>query len=852
MTSFEITFACPLPNGLHARPATQFAEAAGQFTAEVTLTNLRSGAMANAGSILGLISLDIRHGDTCLLRISGANAATAHAELQRFVVEILPTFDAPLPAVAAGSAGRLPPALRNEPVRWVAGTAACTGIGHGTVVHLGGLALPTAMDGRLIGLPAEELEALERARDTVLRELRRRIADGATPVEAGILGAHLAILDDRALREEMAARVAAGATAEQAVVEAGRFFASRLRAAESAFVRERALDVEDVCIRLVDVLCGGRLRSLLPTLTGPTILVADHMTPRQFLDLNSRWLCGLVLEQPGLTSHAVILARSRNLPTLVGASGARAMLKEGVAAIVDGDAGVALEAAAESTKRYYERVSRAHQRRHATLRAATGVARTKDGRSLEIAANVGSAAEVGDAVELSADGVGLFRTEMLFLGQDHPPSEAVQLAEYLAAVRAAAGRPVVFRTFDVGGDKPVPYLNLPREANPFLGYRGVRIYPEFEGLLREQLRALLRAAVAGPVWIMVPMITTAEELGWVRGVFNGVQDELAAGGWRPGEPIRLGVMIETPAATFQIESLAAEADFFSIGTNDLAQYFLAVEREGGRVSSLCNVRHPAFLRLLARTAREARRCGRWLGMCGEMAGHVANLPLLVGLELDEISVSAAQIAPLKWALAQHSAADARGLLERALKCDTSAEVDDLLAREASAGDAEEELLEERHVFLDADLSGKEDAIGCLVSELFASGVTDDRIALEEAIWAREAIYSTGLGYGFAIPHCKSDAVRSGVITLARLRTPIAWGAADDEPVRCVILLAMRASDAANTHMRVFAKLARKLMHEDFRARLLAADRPAAIVEFMASELELRDARGESPPGPEGS
>jgi fructose-specific phosphotransferase system IIA component len=428
---------------------------------------------------------------------------------------------------------------------------------------------------------------------------------------------------------------------------------------------------------------------------------------------------------------------------------------------------------------------------------------------------------------------------MLYLDRDAPPSEEEQLAIYVQAARAAAGKPVVIRTFDVGGDKPLPYLSLPAETNPFLGYRGARVYPGHREVFAAQMRAILRASAFGNVWVMLPMISNLDEVLWVKEQIAGIKAELASAGIAHDPRLRVGIMVEVPSVAFVMDQLAVEVDFFSIGTNDLAQYFLAVDRDSATVAALSSARHPAFLRLLAKIVTDARRHGRWVGMCGEMTRSPRNWPLLVGLAslgLDEISMAAPEIPAAKAAIAALSAAECGALLERAMACRNVAEVEDHVAAFRGRG-AEHDLLDPEFVVVGSESQSKEEAIGEILDAFYAAGRTDRPQAIEDAVWAREAVYSTGLGHGFAIPHCKTDAIAANSIGVVRLESPIEWGSLDGEPVRCVILLAMRA-DASDVHLRVFSKLARKLMHDEFRDRMLSANDRAAVLACMTEELGL--------------
>ena len=507
----------------------------------------------------------------------------------------------------------------------------------------------------------------------------------------------------------------------------------------------------------------------------------------------------------------------------------RRALSAGQEVVVDANRGLLIAQWSPEVRRFYEREETLLRRRQEFLsRGARAPAATADGRRLEVAANISSAAEVQPAFENGADGIGVFRTEMLFAGRESSPSEEEQFAIYAAAARSGAARPVIIRTLDVGGDKPLAYLNLPREANPFLGYRGVRIYAQHAGLLRTQLRAAIRASACGRIWVMAPMVSCVSEVREFRACVARAQEELKVEGAAFDPAMPVGIMVEIPAVAFMIGPLCREADFFSIGTNDLAQYFFAADRDNPAVSAIANVRHPSFLRLLRQIVDAVHDGGRWVGLCGEMGGDVRNLPLLVGLGLDEISGAGSAIPALKDALRRLRVPECHALLAGAMAAVDAGDVERMLeqARQAPLVDAD-------LVLLDSAAATKADAIREMVEAFYVAGRTESPERLEEAVWAREAVYSTGLGHGFAIPHCKTDAATDDSIAILRLRQPVEWGSLDGAPVRMVILLATRES-AGGGHMQVFSRLARRLMHQSFRESLLAAQDPAGILDLLLS------------------
>jgi len=835
----EFQFLCSLAAGIHARPASQLAEVASSFAAECVLTNLANGSIANLKSPLSIIAANVKAGDACTIRICGNDEVAAEAALRKFIEIDFLKCDEPLAVSANGNGARtLPRFLKGSDVTCYFGHPANRGIGQGRVVMVASSALPKPIDREVASDPLQEQQRVARAFALVQSRLAEMLARHTSRVEQEILKAHLSIASDVSLADEIKKRIARGQSAGQAVAEAGEFFLTRLRQSESAYIRERALDLHDILQQLLQHIYGPKFQPEQVALKEPSIAVAQTLSPQQLLALDTKLLQALVLEAASTTTHAVILARSLGIPTLVGVNDALAAISAMDEAVVDANRGFVVPRSNELVRRFYERESATLQRRSKAL-ARFGKARasTADGWKLEVAANVASAEELIPAFEKGAEGIGLFRTEMLFVARDSAPLEEEQFSVYVQAVKAAGGRTVILRTVDIGGDKRVPHLHLPQESNPFLGYRGVRIYQEHEALIRTQIRAILRASAFGPIKLMVPMVSSLEEVLWIKKLIATIKQELKAVAIGFDANIPLGIMIEVPSVAFIIDQLCRELDFFSIGTNDLSQYFFAADRENDKVAALARVTHPSFLRFLKQIVDEIHRVGKWVGLCGEMGSDVRNLPLLVGLQLDEISVAASEIARLKEKLSRLSASGCRKSLTKAIGHKLVSEVDNLLQHNPSV-QVEQPLLDQGTIVLEAQSHSKQEAIREIIDAFYVAGRTEDPEAVEDAIWARETVYSTGLGYSFAIPHCKTDAIAIDSIGVLRLKTPVEWGALDHQPVRMVILLALRESEADSKHLQVFSKLARKLMNEEFRNRLLELADTAALISFLSNKLDL--------------
>jgi fructose-specific PTS system IIA-like component len=830
----EFSFNFPLPNGLHARPASAFEEAARPFACEITFINDRTDAQASVKSVLGMVSTGTLPGDPCRIVFDGADEASAREELRRFVAEKLPHCDdPPLESIKVPGEISLPPCLRDAgAVLWKAKSAA-PGIGIGRIVRLSDAIVPDDRGaGATVDAPQERecllnaLLALDRTYAERMKEITERVA-------LGLLQAHRAMARDPALKAWLLAAISGrNCTATQAVLAAQDHFAGVFTASASTLLRERALDVRDVCRQLIRELKGSPPGPPV-VLTRDSIVTAEGLTPSDLLGLDRRFLKGLALAKIGAASHTVILARSFGIPCVIDIADFPVARWEGQDAIVDGELGLLAVGLTADARRYYEMEQWRLNARHVRAQRLTALpGQTADGARLEIASNISRPDEAAPAIAAGAESIGLFRTEMLFMDRNEAPGEEEQYQAYSRALRDAGGRTVIIRTLDIGGDKPVAWLKLPAEQNPMLGSRGARLYPRIESLIRTQIRALLRASVNGQLRVMIPMIAGVAEARWVKRVFDEERARLVEQGTRL-DSVPLGAMVEIPSAAFELNALCHELDFFSIGSNDLIHYFTATDR--GTSTALDDPLAPAFLRLLKKIVDDSHAASRWIGLCGEMGGNVQCLPLLVGLGLDEISVPIASVAAIKDRLAPLMAAECRRLLTDALDCTTADEVRTLMQQREPRRPIP--LFAEEFVVLDSRAATKAEAIKTLCDTLYVTGRTDSPRQIEDAIWKREAVYSTGFGYGCAIPHCKTGAVAANSLCILRSQEPIPWGD-DGASASVIILLALRDNDEAAEHLKIISRLARLLMHETFRENLISVKTPAAMTAFLAEQIGL--------------
>ncbi|MFD2329264.1 phosphoenolpyruvate--protein phosphotransferase [Cohnella sp. GCM10020058] len=517
--------------------------------------------------------------------------------------------------------------------------------------------------------------------DAIRETTERRL--GAAKAE--IFEAHLMLLDDPDLVDAVLEQIEnESLNAEYALHEVTGMIVEMLRGMDNEMLRERATDVLDVSGRVMSHL-QGRPYAALSGITEETIIVAQDLTPSDTAQLDLDYVRGFVTEIGSRTSHSAIMARSLELPAIVGAGKAAADVPEGTTIILDATEGRIVVDPSDEELADYRARKEAYDARVAELkRLASEPSVSADGAHVELAANIGGVEDVAKALENGADGVGLFRTEFLYMGRNSLPTEEEQYETYRHVLAKMDGKRVIIRTLDIGGDKELPYLSLPKESNPFLGLRAVRFCLSREDVFRTQLRALLRASTAGKLNIMFPMIAVAGELRQAKAILAEERAKLESEGVPIAADIEVGIMIEIPAAALNADYLAKEVDFFSIGTNDLIQYTMAADRMNDAVSYLYQPYHPSILRLVRMVIRAAEREGKWAGMCGEMAGDLTAIPLLLGLGLGEFSMSASSVLPARELIGRLSKEVWAGLADEALQLGTQEEVKQFVEQRSHA------------------------------------------------------------------------------------------------------------------------------------------------------------------------
>ncbi|WP_304757290.1 phosphoenolpyruvate--protein phosphotransferase [Faecalibaculum rodentium] len=537
------------------------------------------------------------------------------------------------------------------------------------------------------GEPAAELQKFDDALAKTVKDIqgvKERAAKRLSDEELAVFDAHLMMAEDPEFASQIKAMIENDkVNAEYAADTVANQMVAMFEAMDNDYFRERAADIKDVTFRLKCNLLGLQIPDLT-AIDEPAIIVAHDLTPSDTAQLNE-FVKGFATAIGGKTSHSAIMANSLEIPAVVGTKGIMENVKTGDVIGLDAIDGFVYVNPDDVTVEMLNQKSAAFAEEKEALKMMVNAKSiTTDGHEVELAGNIGGFKDVEGVLKNGGEGVGLFRTEFLYMDNDHFPTEEEQFEAYKAVLEGMGGRKVVVRTLDIGGDKKLSYYTFPEEMNPFLGYRAIRLCLKEQDIFRTQLRALCRASVYGKLCIMFPMIATIDEFRQAKGIFEDVKAELLAEGVAVADDIQVGMMVEIPAAAVLADEFSKYADFFSIGTNDLIQYSMAADRMSENVSYLYQPYNPSILRLINMTIKGAHKNGKWVGMCGAMAGEPYAVPILLGLGLDEFSMSATQILKARKVVTGLSYADMQKLAEKCLNMDSAAEVLDYVQSEVKA------------------------------------------------------------------------------------------------------------------------------------------------------------------------
>jgi multiphosphoryl transfer protein len=670
----------PNPTGLHARPAAVLANLAKSFQSVIKLQ--LGDRQANARSVTAIMGLDVSQGAKVQVVASGPDAAAAVEKLARVLAEGCGDegcAPAPAPATTTISASAAPaPRRKSADPNLLLAVPASPGLAVGEAFQIRRVEIFVVETGSGVDAERRRLAAAIATAQGQLAALRAQLHAKADPAKAAIFAAHEELVSDPDLLEIVESAIAKGKSAAFAWKKAVTTHADRLGAMRNQLLAQRANDLRDVGMRVLSVLTGVDVRqSQHPP---NSILIAEDLTPSDTAALDRSRVVGFCTTRGGASSHVAILARSLGIPALAGIEPSALEVPNGTLVILDGNTGtLRLNASPDEVVRIRRVQERSEQRRQENLKHALEPAVTLDGTRVEVLANIGGLTDATQVKALGGEGVGLLRSEFLFMERSEAPTEEQQFETYKAIARAIPpDHPLIIRTLDVGGDKPLAYLPIPKEDNPFLGERGVRVGLDRPEILRSQLRAILRAASSGNVRVMFPMIATLNELRDVKAM---LAEEAAALGL-PLVPA--GIMVEVPATAIMATQFAREADFFSIGTNDLTQYTLAMDRGHPKLAPQVDGLNPAVLRLIAHTVKGAHPEGKQVGVCGGIASDPRAVPILLGIGVDELSVSLPAIPAVKAQIRSLRIDACRELAERALAAE-SAEAVRALVPDPDAG-----------------------------------------------------------------------------------------------------------------------------------------------------------------------
>ena len=530
----------------------------------------------------------------------------------------------------------------------IKGTGVFDGIAFGKLAFY--KRMENVVKRRKINDVSAEINRFEKAKEMAilqLRDLYDKAFDEAGEAQAQIFEAHQMMLDDGDYCESILNIVTTRqANAEYAVALTADNFSKIFSEMEDAYMRERAADVRDISERLINALAGGNQQGM--HFVEPVILAADDLTPSETVQLDKEKILSFVTMGGSINSHTAILSRMMNIPAVVGAGDSLRAEYDGKEAIVDGFTGTVYVEPDANTIGRLRKKANAHAKKKNLLERLRGQENiTLDGKKIDVFANIGSVTDVAIALEHDAGGIGLFRSEFLYLQKKDYPGEEEQYKAYKLVAENMRGRKVIIRTLDIGADKQIDYFNLPIEENPALGYRAIRICLDRTYVFKTQLRAIYRASAFGNIAVMFPMIISMDEIKEIKDIVQTVKSELDAGGIAYSKEVETGIMIETPAAVMISDMLAKEVDFFSVGTNDLTQYTLAIDRQNRKLDRFYDSHHPAVLRMLKTVADNAHKEGKWVGICGELGADLALTEFFLAIGIDELSVSPAYVLPLR-------------------------------------------------------------------------------------------------------------------------------------------------------------------------------------------------------------
>lgn len=827
-----LSYCCEFRNGIHARPASFLAEFCQRFEDDIKIKKIDSYEFNNAKSAISIVSSNILYSDKFIININGDDELETSKEIENYIKGewLLCDEDHPIEKNDSVS-GYIPEVFEKNNQNYLSGVGVVQGVNVGDLDVLKVISLDdNYFENVEKGSIKEESNKFDFAREQSVSSLKSKLLV-ADDNERDLIKFQIQFVGDEELKVKIYCHIYNGYSAIESIDKVVKYYVETFRSSDSKYIRQRDVDVLDIGYALMSYIDEDIMQLVKPVVESECILLCDTLTPRQFLSLDRKKIKGLIIGNIGETSHTIILAKAFGIPTLINLDISELKSYIGTRVVIDTFLGVCVFNLADRVEQYYDSEFKTYQKvDDLNSRFINELTYTKDGQRVEIAANIINAEECEYAFNSGAEAVGLFRTEMMYIDSDICPEKSEIQSQMNDVLTHVKGRNIIIRTLDIGGDKPAKYIHFEHESNPFLGYRGVRIYKDNFQIFKDLIESIITNDSECKIKIMVPMISSLEEVIWFKENVDKIKQDIGI-----DKKIEIGIMIEVPSIAFNLEACCEYLDFFSIGTNDLMQYFMAADRENEKVREIYNKYNPSFIRFLSKIINTAKENDKWIGVCGELASDQNFSKLLVGLGVNELSMGCSSISKSKRYVSSLNYEKCKLLVDKALKINTSAELERIVC-ETSCSENKHNIISVENIKTDVSFIDKDDAIKYMVDNLFVNDLTKNKYALEEDIWNREKTYTTDIGFGFSIPHTKSKNIEKTTISICKLADPVEWG---EQKVDMIIMLTIRDENSSgNEHMKIFSLLARKIMNAEFRQNLSACNSSLEIENLMKAQLEL--------------
>lgn len=828
-----LKMSCEFNNGIHARPASFLAEFCQHFNSDIQIKRLDSYEFKNAKSAISIVGTNILYNDDFVVNVHGEDEDVASKNIEEYMNgEWLSCDDNNEQEAVNQDVNYLPEIFKATEQNYIKARSVVPGIAISSLERLKDSTLgKDYFLGIDKGSIQDEIGKFDKARSNAITELQSKLAN-SDDNERKLIKFQIQFISDEEIKSKVYCQIYNGYPALEAINKVVDFYIDQFRNSTSEYIRQRDVDAYDIGYRLMSYIDEKIVELIKPVVDHECILLCKTLTPGQFLSLDKSKIKGLIISNIGETSHTIILAKAYGIPTLINVDDSLFFEAINTQVVLDGYLGICVYQVKDRIQTYYDHELTTYAKvKEINDQYIHDITYTKDQQRVEVAANIINAEECEAAFRNGAESIGLLRTEMMYIDSDTCPPKEEILNQINDVLSHTNGKPIIVRTLDIGGDKPAKYIDFGEESNPFLGYRGVRIYKDNYNIFKELIESLLLAKSQDNIKIMVPMISCLEEVVWFKNEIEKFKNEI-----KVNNKIEIGIMVEVPSIAFMLESCCKIVDFFSIGTNDLMQYFMAADRENSKISYLYNRYNPAFIKFLNYIISTVKKNGKWVGVCGELASDPDFSKLLVGMGVDELSVGCSSVPRVKRHVANLQGDKCRELLNSVIPLETSDEISSVVG-ETECGDSKHEIISKDNIHVGLDFIDKDSAIKYLVDNLYVNNLTKNKYSLEQDIWNREKTYSTDIGFGFAIPHTKSKNIEKTAISICKLSNPIKWG---ENEVSIIIMLTIKDGEnsAANEHMKIFSLLARKIMNSDFRDSLSACKSNADIETLMKESLEM--------------